>query len=324
MSTNTEQTEFEFDDLPEQNNPRLGGRVVEPEAEVPAEIEVVDDTPEADRGRKPAAEPPKDVTDEELGKYDESVQKRIKHFTKGFHDERRAKEAAQREKDEALRLAQAVLEENKRLKGSIGQNQQTMLEQAKRVSAAELADAKRKYKDAYESGDAEALVAAQEALTQATVRADKIANYRPAPVQKPENEVQIPQPAQEQAPVAQPDPRAAEWQSQNPWFGQDEEMTSFALGLHTKMVRENVDPTSDEYYARLNSRMRQVFPDAFEQEKPVDAPSQRSKASVVAPATRSTAPKKIVLTQTQVNIAKRLGVPLEQYAREVAKQMMRN
>lgn len=325
MSTNQEQTEFEFDDLPEQENPRKGGKVVAPAAEDKPEVEVVDDTPEVDRGRTPAAEPPKDVSDDELNKYDESVRKRIQHFTKGYHDERRAKEAAQREKEEAIRLAQSILEENKRLKGSLGQNQQVMLDQAKRVVAGELAEAKRKYKEAYESGDADAVVAAQEALTNATVKAEKIATYKPKAVQEPENEVQIPQQAQQPVQQVQPDARAAQWQAENQWFGQDEEMTSFALGLHTKMVREGVDPTSDMYYDRLNKRLRQVFPDSFEpEETPVDAPPQRSKANVVAPATRSTAPKKIVLTQTQVNIAKRLGVPLELYARKVAEEMTRN
>ena len=142
-----EKTEFEFPDEKE-DNPRKGGKVVEPESNAP-EIEVVDDTPEDDRGRTPMAEPPKDVTDEELSKYDESVQKRIKHFTKGYHEERRAKESAEREKDEAIRLAQAVLEENKKLKGSVNQNQTALLEQAKKVISGEVEAAKRMYREAY-------------------------------------------------------------------------------------------------------------------------------------------------------------------------------
>ena len=117
--------------------------------ETPA-IEVVDDTPVEDRGRKPMVEPPKEVTDEELAKYDESVQKRIKHFTKGYHEERRAKEAAEREKEEALRLAQSVIEENKKLKGSVNQGQTALLEQAKRSVTAEVEEAKRLYREAYD------------------------------------------------------------------------------------------------------------------------------------------------------------------------------
>jgi hypothetical protein len=101
-------------------------------------------------------EPPKEVTDDELSKYDESVQKRIKHFTKGYHDERRAKEAAEREKEEALRFARSLAEENNKLKGSVNQNQTALIEQAKKVVANELETAKRQYKEAYEAGDSDA------------------------------------------------------------------------------------------------------------------------------------------------------------------------
>ena len=287
------------------------------------EVEVVDDTPEADRGREPMKEPPKEVTDEELAKYDESVRKRIQHFTKGYHDERRAKEAALREKEEAIRVARAIVEENKRLKGSLGQNQAALLEQAKRVTANDLETAKRKYKEAYEAGDADAIATAQADLTAVTLRADKLASIRP-PSQPQENRVQqqqvAPQPQQQRPPAPPPvDEKAVEWQSRNRWFGQDEEKTSFALGLHNKLVRSGIDPRSDEYYERLDSRIREVFPDA----QPADAPTQRTR-SAVAPATRSTAPKKIVLTKTQVALAKKLGVPLELYAKKVAEEMRNN
>ena len=299
----------------------------EVEGEEEPEIEVVDDTPEVDRNRKPMKEAPKDVTDEELGKYDESVRKRIQHFSKGFHEERRAKEAALREREEAIKAAEAILEENKRLKGTLNQNQTALVEQAKRSAAIELEQAKARYKAAYESGDADQVVAAQEELTTAKLKADRLANFKP-PVQKEEDEVKLPvrasEPAKAEPEAPTVDPRAADWQSQNSWFGQDHEMTSFALGVHSKLVESGVDPSSDEYYKRIDARMRQVFPDAFESEKPADAPTPQRTKSNVAPATRSTAPKKIVLTQTQVNIAKRLGVPLDQYAREVAKQMARN
>lgn len=288
----------------------------EVEGETP-EVEVVDDTPEQDRNRRPMTEPPKDVTDEELAKYDEKVRQRIQHFNKGYHEERRAKEAAQREKDEALRLAQTILEENKKLKGSLGQNQQILLDQAKKNVATDLSEAKRKLKEAHDAFDSDAIAEAQAALTAATIRAERISNMRP-PVQRTENDVQI---AQQPVPQpAAPDSRAVEWQNNNRWFGKDEEMTSFALGVHTKLVNEGVDPTSDEYYDTLNKRLRKVFPEQFEPEEPVDAPPPRKKSNV-APATRSTAPRKIVLTQTQVNIAKRLGVPLELYAKKVAEEM---
>ena len=292
---------------------------VEYEIEGETEVEVVDDTPEEDRGRSLMEEPPKDFAEDELTKYDEGVRKRIQHFTKGYHEERRAKESAEREKEEALRIAQAVVEENKKLKGSLNTNQQALLEQAKKVVGNEVEKAKAKYKEAYESGDSDAIVDAQEALIAAKSKMERVNNFKPAPLQEEKTEVQIPQQVTKQPPV---DHKAMAWQSENKWFGSDDEMTSFALGLHTKLVKSGVDPQSSEYYEKLNSRVRQVFPDQFESEKPVNAPTLPKKSNV-APATRSTAPKKIVLTQTQVNIAKRLGVPLDLYARKVAEEQLR-
>ena len=310
-----EKTEFEFPDEVEVNA-RKGGKVVEPETD--PEIEVIDDTPPADRGRTPMAEPPKEFAEDELTKYDEGVQKRIKHFTKGYHEERRAKEAAQREKDEALRFAQALSEENNRLKGSVNQNQSALIEQAKKVVANELETAKRQYKAAYESGDSEALVNAQEALTSAKMKADKVNNFKPTPLQVRETPVQMqPQPTRP-API---DDKLLAWTEKNQWFGPNKRMTSYALGLHEDLVGEGIPAGSEEYYRRIDADIRDRFSDQFGADESVDAKPQRNKSNIVAPATRSTAPKKIVLTQTQVNIAKRLGVPLELYARKVAEEM---
>jgi hypothetical protein len=278
------------------------------------EIEVVDDAPPEDRGRKPGP-PPEEVSDDELTKYSEDVQKRIKKFTKGYHDERRAKEQAFREREEALRVAQAMLEENRQLKGSLGQNQQIIVDQAKKSVAVEVEEAKRKLKAAHESFDTDQIVEAQEALTAAKMRAERLEFTRPQALQPEENAVQMPQPAPVQA-----DQKASEWQKQNPWFGSDDEMTAFALGLHQKLVKQGIDPKSDEYYEKINSRMRQVFPDEFGEETEV-SPKPRAKANVVAPATRSTAPRKIVLTASQQAIAKRLGVPLELYAKPKIQQV---
>jgi hypothetical protein len=284
------------------------------EVEGEPEIEVVDDTPPEDRDRPPMKEPPSEVTDEELAQYSDGVKKRIQHFSKGYHEERRAKEAAFREREEAVRLAQQLIEENKKLQSSQGQTQQVLLEQAKKVVQNEVEEAKRKYKEAYESGDSEALVTAQEELTAAKIKADRVNNFKPAPLQQEKPAVQPePQPVQQEQ--VRVDPKASAWQEANPWFGTDDEMTALALTVHRKLVESGVSPTSDEYYDRINNRMRQVFPDAFPSEKPV------KKSSVVAPATRSTAPKKIVLTKSQVNIAKRLGLTNEQYARAVAEEM---
>jgi hypothetical protein len=286
----------------------------EVEGEGEPEVEVVDDTPPQDRDRPPMKEPPAEVTDDELAQYSDGVKKRIQHFSKGYHEERRAKEAAFREREEAIRLAQQLMEENKKLQSTQGQTQQVLLEQAKKVVQSEIEQAKRKLKDAYDAGDSDKLLEAQEELTAAKIRADRVNNFKPAPLQEEKPAVQpAPQPVQ-QEPV-RVDAKASAWQEANPWFGQDDEMTALALTVHRKLVESGVNPTSDEYYDRINTRMRQVFPDAFPSEKPV------KKSTVVAPATRSTAPKKIVLTQSQVNIAKRLGLTNEQYARAVAEEL---
>jgi hypothetical protein len=262
--------------------------------------------------------PPKDVTDDELAKYDEGVQKRIKHFTKGYHEERRAKEAALREKDEAIRLAQTIVEENKKLKGSLSTNQTALLEQAKRNVANDLDEARRQFKTAYESGDAEALASAQEAMTSAKMKADKINSFRPPALQEQETEVQMPAQRQESPRV---DPKLLAWQEQNTWFGPNRKLTAYALGLHEEIVSEGFPAGSSDYYEKIDAEMRARFPDVFESGNPGDANPPSKRSNVVAPATRSTAPRKVVLTKSQVEIAKRLGVPLELYARKVAEEM---
>jgi len=282
--------------------------------EIEVNVEVVDDTPPEDRNRKPA-DPPADVTDEELQDYSEKVRKRIQHFSKGYHDERRGKEKAEREREEALRVAQAIAEENNRLKETVHKNQEILLEQAKKEAQAELESYKLNFKQAYESGDPDAIVNAQEMLTSAKMKSERVNNFKFTPLQDDENLVKGAVNNVEQV----VDYKARDWQKQNPWFGPDDEMTSFALGLHQKLVKQGIDPKSNDYYEKINSRMRQVFPERFEEDpEPVRT---RTKSNVVAPATRSVAPKKITLTQTQVAIAKRLGVPLELYAKQVAEEM---
>lgn len=303
------------------------GKAEATEKEVPVEeekleIEVVDDTPPEDKGRPPMKEPPPDVTDEELEQYSsEAVKKRLKHFSKGYHEERRAKEAALKEREEAIRYAQQVIEENKRLQANLGKGQEALLEQAKKAIANEVEIAKRAYKEAYEAGDADRLVEAQEALAKAAARAERVNNIRPPALQAEKTEVQpVPQPQERQQPVSQVDSKARAWKESNPWFGSDDEMTAVALAVHKKLVDRGVDTTSDEYYEGINSRMKQLFPDAFSDAEPPVKKTQPAK-NVVAPATRSTAPKKVTLTERQVTIAKRLGVPLEAYARQVAEEM---
>lgn len=303
---------FQFPDETKADKPAEDKIEFEVEGEGTPEIEVVDDTPEVDRGRTPMKEPPAEVTDDELAQYTDSVKKRIQHFSKGYHDERRAKEAALREREEALRIAQTLAEENKKLQGNIGKGQQALIEQAKQVVSAEVEQAKRKLKEAHEAFDTEGIIAAQEELTAAKIKAERINNFKPAPLQEEKPAVQsAPQPPSAPA----PDPKALAWQKANPWFGSNRRMTAVAMEIHNELVESGLDPASDTYYERINSEVRQMFPSAFPSEKPP------AKSNVVAPATRSTAPKKIVLTQTQVSLAKRLGLPLEVYARQVAEEM---
>ncbi len=310
-----DKVEFEFPDEIEEKEAKA--KAEEEKKVEDEEIEVVAAEPDPKLAPAPA---PDEVTDEELNKYsDKRLKERLAHLGRGYHDAKREAENALRDREEAIRLAEAVAEENRKLKGSLSQGQNALLEQAKKVVANEVEEAKRKYKTAYESGDPDALVAAQEELTNAKIKADKVNNFKPAPLQDEKTEVHPRQIARE----PQVDPRAQAWQAKNEWFGKDREMTGFALALHEKLVIEDgVDPRSDEYYKRLNGRIRQVFPEKFASDEPADAqPSQRQpKANVVAPATRSTAPKKIVLEPRQVQLAKRLGIPLELYAKKVAEQ----
>jgi hypothetical protein len=258
--------------------------------------------------------------DDEIERYDEKVKKRISDLQSGFHNERRRAEEAAREKDEALAFAQSIAEENKKLKGSLNVGQTALLEQAKKVVSNEVDDAKRRYKLAYESGDSDALVEAQELLTSAKIKMDRVNNFKPA-LQDEQNEVKI---APREVPrQPQADPKAARWQSENSWFGSDDEMTSFALGLHTKLIKNGIDPNSDEYYAKINSRIRQVFPENFgldnnETETPQSQSAPRQKSNVVAPATRSTSSSKIRLTPFQVTMAKKFGVSHELMAQKIA------
>ena len=283
------------------------------------EIEVIDDTPQADRGRK-ATEPPDDVTDEELEDYSDKVRKRIKHFSKGYHDERRAKEAAERERQELEQVAHRLIEENKSLKGTVSKNQEVLLEQAKRTAAGEMILAKRAYKAAYEEGDSDKLVEAQEKMTNAKFKADKLSGISPEALQYQETPVKTEGTDEYSTPAPIIDDKANSWAATNKWFGQDDEMTSFALGLHNKLVKEGANPQTDEYYEKIDARMRQIFPDEFG-EVEVEVEQRKKRTNVVAPATRSTAPRKIRLTQSQLAVSKRLGLTPKQYAAQVAIDM---
>ena len=299
---------------------------VEPEPEIEPEIEpeleIVDDTPENDRDRTPSV-PPEDVTDAELENYSEKVAKRIRHFSKGYHDERRAKELAQRERDELERLVQQTLSENQNLKDTVSKNREVLLSQAKSGVETELSQARFAYKQAHEEGDTERLLKAQERLTNASLKKDNLTKLEQESLQDNESNVEnVQQPINRPA----PDPKAVAWKEQNDWFGNvnHEPETAYALGLHKQITEaERIPADSDEYYEKLNTRMQAKFPELFEgtNEQEVITPKPKASDNVVAPATRSTAPKKIRLTQTQVALSKRLGLTPAQYAKQVAIDM---
>jgi hypothetical protein len=285
------------------------------------DLEIEDDTPPADRGREPL---PKDVVEElendNLDEYSERVKQRLAQMKKVWHDERRAKESAAREKEEAIRFASAIAEENKRLKTTLSSGEEDYVKTIYNAVAQQLEIAKRDYREAYDSGESDKIIDAQQRMNDAQLRLSQVQNYRPQhkyTLQEEQNNVYIPQ---NQPQIPKPDDRALKWQDKNNWFGQDEEMTSLALGLHEKLVRNGVDPTSEDYYRRIDSTMQKRFPEYFgDATLDEDTPAHRKPSTVVAPATRSTAPKKVRLTKTQVALAKKFGLTPEQYARETLK-----
>jgi hypothetical protein len=322
-----EQTEFKFpDEVAEAEQKAEANQNVTDDIEV----EIEDDTPPEDRGRKPL---PKEVVNElendDLEDYSEKVKKRLSQMKKVWHDERREKERALREREEALKFAQIREQEIKTLKQRLGHNEQAFIKEAEKSANNDLVTAKDKLKQAYEAGDAELIANAQEALTDAKLKLQNLSRIKPSLQREDERVEQNQQVTTPQAaPAPQPDPRAKAWQEKNTWFGADEEMTALALGLHEKLVRSGVDPSTDEYYRRVDETMRKRFPEAFDdaeedeqpQTKQAQKPARTNKpATVVAPVTRGTAPRQVRLTPTQVAIAKRLGLSNEQYARELMK-----
>ena len=300
--------------------------VVESENEI--DIEIIDDVEaKPEKKEKVFAEDVKDKpVDEEILNVDKGVQKRIDQLTAKHHEERRQKEQAAKLRDEAIKYAQQIKSENDRLSQLVNDGQQYLGKQAEERAEFAKQAAQQKYKEAYEQGNTEEMVIAQEALTRATMDAASAEQFN---ARIPEEEF-VPQQQEQFVPQQQvpprPDDKAISWQAKNQWFGNDPEMTSFAYGVHEKLVREeNINPASDEYYERIDSRMKSVFPDFFGSEEK-EAVSSNSQSSVVAPATRNNGakPRKIQLTATQVALAKRLGVTPEQYANQLVKDMSAN
>ena len=277
------------------------------------QIEIEDDTPPEDRGREPLpSEIVQELDKDDLEDYSEKVKVRLKQMKKVWHDERRAKEAADRERQEAIAFAQRVMVENQQLKESVSNSTKEKIER-------ELAKARLDHQEAFTAGDSERLSEASEKLALARVRMESI-KQEPS-LQETEVDVNT----QPQVPV--PDHKALTWQERNAWFGRNRLMTGMALGLHEELVQEHgpAYASTDEYYTRIDKAMRERFPEQFRDATQTGGgkPSQRTPANVVAPASRSTAPKKVMLKQSQVELARKLGIPPEAYAREYAKLMER-
>jgi len=297
------------------------------------EIEIDDDTPEQDRGVTPM---PKVIVqkleEDELDKYSAEAREKLTQLKKVWHDERREKEAALREQQEAVRVAQRLFDENKKLKQAYSTGEKTYIETVQNATELELEVAKRGYKEALETGDSDRIVEAQAKLNSAAIKSDKVKNFQPSALQEHENEVQIPQ--LQERPVT-PDAKTQEWTEKNAWFGPKKSMTAYALGLHEELIDEYGKGFvgTDQYFQRIDKEMRKVFSEYFDTLEPqtkVDVeeeskPSPKSKPStVVAPATRSTSSKQIRLKPSQIALARKLGLSPEQYARELLKMEARN
>jgi hypothetical protein len=291
------------------------------------EFEIQDDTPEEDKDpvtgkeRDPLPqELVQELEQDELEDYSEKVKSRLKQMKKVWHDERRAKESAVRERQAAEEFAKNVFEENKKLKQTLSSGERSYIDTAKNAAQLELEMAKRQYKEAYDAGDSDQIIEAQTKLSDANYRVHKVNEYRPS-LQQEENGVQNEATRSE---PPRPDQKTVAWQERNQWWGVDEEMTALALGYHQKLEKQygRQYVGTDEYWQNVDNTMRRRFPEYFGEEETTDGsgkPVQRTEtkpATVVAPASRSTSSKKIVLTQSEVNLAKKFGLTSEQYARE--------
>ena len=284
------------------------------------EVDIVDDTPEEDKGKPRRAEEAEAIIpeDDEIAQYSGSVQKRIKQLKFEYHEERRRKEEASRLQDEAVDYARKITEENQKLRKTLEEGEGVLVEQAKSRVEAELERAKSAYKEAYETGDPDKLIDAQEKLSSLQNEKFRVESYKPKPQVKQEMPVEL----EKKPKVPEPDAKTKAWASENEWFGSDSGMTGYAFGVHETLVKQGINPQTqaDEYYRRIDESMRERFPDKFDDQQ-VEAAPVRQTGSVVAPAQRSAKkPRRVQLTSTQVALAKRLGLTAEQYAAQLLKE----
>lgn len=311
-----DQSEFKF---PDEIEDKPGNKASDaPEIE----IEIEDDTPVEDRNKAPMPKPlVEELERDELDQYDDTVKEKLKQMRKVWHDERRDKEAALREQQEAIAVAQKLIEENKRIKTILTTGEKEYVTTVQRAAQLELEAAKRAYKEAYDAGDTDKVIDAQQAMQQANLKVMQAENFKLPSLQEENFEVQTPQ--QVQQPTRRSDARAEEWQERNSWFGSNRGMTAYALGLHEELKENGVVVGSDDYYTALDNTMRKRFPEAFgisEEEQTPREPARTKPATVVAPASRSTAPQKVRLKTSQLNLIKKLGITPEQYVKEYMKE----
>jgi len=313
-------SEFKFPDEVEDKKVNI-----EIEGDNDIEIEIEDDTPERDRGRKPLDKEVVDPTEEEIESYSDKVKSRIKELTHARHDERRVKESIMREKEELENLTKHLVEENKRLKQNVYTGQEAVIDGIKQKVETDLQIARRRLKEAQEAFDTDAIIEAQEAVMDAKIKVEQTKNFRPTPLQDEDFPVQTQQVQQKPVP---PDEKTLRWQAKNQWFGADgfEEYTSYALGLHKKLVQNGVDPRSEQYFEQIDARLQSTFPSLFKgvKDKPTSGEGSRRPTTVVASASRSTSGGKVKLTSTQVALAKKFGLTPQQYAVQVAKLETQN
>ena len=299
---------------------------VEKEPETKIEIEVEDDRPiEDQKNATPLPEEiVKEVEEDSLEEYSKEAKQRLLQMKKLINDERRAKEQALREQEEAIRVAQSLLDETKKLKNRLSDGEKVYVSTAKENATRELDIAKRQIKEALDAGDSQALIEAQEQLMAAKIKAQEIERYKPqyeeSALQNEENQVKIPQ----SQPTPKLDSKTQSWLDKNSWYGVDEDMSFLAMGIHKRLEKDGVPTGSDHYWNVIDAEMRKRFPEKFQSETTETKDSVKKPATVVAPATRSTSPKKIRLTQTQLALAKKFKLSPEQYAMELTKLESQN
>ena len=317
--------QFKFPDEIENEVPAIKA---EAEEKPGIEIEIVDDRPVEDqKNAQPLPEEiVKEIDEDDLEKYNQEAKQRLLQMKKLINDERRAKEQALREQQEAIRVAQSLVEETKKLKGRLTEGEKVYVSNAKEGAEKQLELARREFKEAYDSGDADKLVEAQEKLADAKFKLQQIETYQPQydekALQTPENEVKIAEQSQQPQRL---DSKTQAWLDKNSWYGVDDDMSFLAMGIHRKLERNGIITGSDEYWNAIDTEMRKRFPEKFAGEIPSETKDSVKKApTVVAPATRSTSPKKIRLTQTQLALAKKFKLSPEQYALELTKLESQN